>query len=71
MKHSGIAFVDSFAPSVHVSNFAASFAFYMDRLGFTAPWRFEEDGHTYIAQVDRQGCALILSDQWPEKVGKG
>jgi uncharacterized glyoxalase superfamily protein PhnB len=21
--------------------------------------------------VDRLGCALILSDQWPEKVGKG
>ncbi len=24
-----------------------------------------------IAQVDRQGCALILSDQWPTKAGKG
>jgi len=21
--------------------------------------------------VDRQGCALILADTWPEKVGKG
>ena len=29
------------------------------------------DGRTHVAQVDRQSCALILSDQWPEKVGKG
>ena len=21
--------------------------------------------------IDRQGCALILADTWPEKVGKG
>jgi len=21
--------------------------------------------------VERQGCAVILSDQWPDKVGKG
>ena len=25
----------------------------------------------HVAQVDRQGCALILADSWPEKVGKG
>jgi uncharacterized glyoxalase superfamily protein PhnB len=24
-----------------------------------------------VAQVERQGCALILSNQWPTKVGKG
>jgi hypothetical protein len=24
-----------------------------------------------LAQVERQGCALILAEQWPEKVGKG
>jgi uncharacterized glyoxalase superfamily protein PhnB len=23
------------------------------------------------AQFDRQGCALILADTWPEKIGKG
>jgi uncharacterized glyoxalase superfamily protein PhnB len=43
----------------------------LDRLGFSSPWRFEEDGKTFVAQVERQGCALILSNQWPEKVGKG
>jgi uncharacterized glyoxalase superfamily protein PhnB len=25
----------------------------------------------HVAQVDRQGCALILADTWPEKIGKG
>jgi hypothetical protein len=24
-----------------------------------------------VAQVDRDACALILADTWPEKVGKG
>ena len=56
---------------LHVSNVEASLRFYVDRLGFTVPWRFEDDGRVFVAQVDRQGCALILSDQWPEKVGKG
>ena len=54
----------------------------MERLGFTSPWRFDEDGKARIAQVDRQGCALILADTLlfrgnrsgafgPEKIGKG
>jgi catechol 2,3-dioxygenase-like lactoylglutathione lyase family enzyme len=58
-------------PVLHVSSVAASLRFYEDRLGFTVPWRVDVDGHTYVAEVDRQGCALILSEQWPEKVGKG
>jgi hypothetical protein len=24
-----------------------------------------------VAQVERQGCAIILSGQWPAKIGKG
>jgi len=55
-------------PVLHVSDLQASLRFYLDRLGFTCPWRSDEDG---VAQVDRQGCALILADTWPEKVGKG
>ena len=55
-------------PVLHVSDVEASLRFYVDRLGFTCPWRFDEDG---VAQVDRQGCALILANTWPEKVGKG
>jgi uncharacterized glyoxalase superfamily protein PhnB len=58
-------------PVLHVSDVEASLRFYMDRLGFTSPWRFAEDGRVHVAQVERQGCAVILADQWPEKVGKG
>jgi uncharacterized glyoxalase superfamily protein PhnB len=57
-------------PVLHVRDVDASLRFYLDQLGFTNPWRYEEDGRVRAAQVDRQGCALILSDQWPEKTGK-
>jgi uncharacterized glyoxalase superfamily protein PhnB len=58
-------------PVLHVRDVEASLLFYVDRLGFTSPWRYDEDGKVYVAQVDRQGCALILADTWPEKIGKG
>jgi uncharacterized glyoxalase superfamily protein PhnB len=58
-------------PVLHVSSVEASLRFYVDRLGFTSPWQYDEDGRVSVAQVDRQGCALILADSWPEKVGKG
>jgi uncharacterized glyoxalase superfamily protein PhnB len=58
-------------PVLHVTDVDASLLFYVNRLGFTSPWRYDKDGKTRVAQVDRQGCALILSDQWPEKIGKG
>lgn len=58
-------------PIVHVKDVEAALRFYVDRLGFTSPWRHEEDGRASVAQVDRQGCALILADSWPEKIGNG
>ena len=58
-------------PVLHVSSVEASVRFYEDQLGFTVAWRYDENGATRVAQVDRGACALILSDQWPEKVGKG
>jgi catechol 2,3-dioxygenase-like lactoylglutathione lyase family enzyme len=58
-------------PILNVADVEASLRFYVDQLGFTCPWRFDEDGRAYVAQVDRQGCALILAQTWPEKVGKG
>jgi catechol 2,3-dioxygenase-like lactoylglutathione lyase family enzyme len=57
-------------PVLHVSSVEASLRFYVERLGFTVAWRYDDDGRTFVAQVDRSSCALILSDQWPEKVGK-
>ena len=59
-------------PVLHVKNVEASLRFYVDLLGFTVPWRAAgADGRADVAQVDRQGCALILADSWPEKIGKG
>ena len=58
-------------PVLHVTDVEASLHFYVNRLGFTSPWRYDEDGKASVAQVDRQGCALILANHWPEKVGKG
>jgi len=58
-------------PVLHVSDVEAALRFYVHRLGFTSPWRYDEDGRAHVAQVDRQGCALILADTWPEKIGKG
>jgi len=58
-------------PVLHVTDVEASLRFYVDRLGFINPWRYDEDGRAHVAQVERQGCALILADTWPEKVGKG
>jgi len=57
-------------PILHVKDVATSLRFYVDQLGFASPWRYEEGGKVFVAQVDRPGCALILADTWPEKIGK-
>jgi len=57
-------------PVLHVKDVEVSLRFYMERLGCASPWRYEEDGRARVAQVERQGCALILSYQWPDKIGK-
>lgn len=44
--------------------------FYVDLLGFTLNMRHEEEGRALVAGVSRgEGCALLLTSQWPEKVG--
>ena len=58
-------------PVLHVTDVEASLRFYIDRLGFACPWRYDDEGRVHVAQVERQGCALILADTWPEKIGKG
>jgi catechol 2,3-dioxygenase-like lactoylglutathione lyase family enzyme len=58
-------------PVLFVTDIDKSVDFYVKQLGFTEPWRYEEDGKAFVAQVDRKGCELILSSQWPDKVGKG
>ena len=58
-----------------VEDVEAALRFYMERLGFTCAWRYDEDGKAFVAQVDREGCSLILAGTWmrthPEKRGKG
>jgi catechol 2,3-dioxygenase-like lactoylglutathione lyase family enzyme len=56
-------------PVLFVADIGPSVDFYVNQLGFTQSWRHEEEGKALVAQVDRQGCALILSSQWPDKVG--
>jgi catechol 2,3-dioxygenase-like lactoylglutathione lyase family enzyme len=56
-------------PVLFVTDVGRSVDFYVNQLGFTRTWCYEEDGKAYVAQVDRQGCELILSSQWPKKVG--
>ena len=59
-------------PILHVTDVDASLRFYVSLLGFTSPWRYDEEGASRVAQVDRQGCALILANNLaPEKTGKG
>jgi len=59
-------------PILIVSNVEASLRFYIDRLGFISPWRYNEDGRPRVAEVDRQGTALILADNIdPGKIGQG
>jgi catechol 2,3-dioxygenase-like lactoylglutathione lyase family enzyme len=48
-----------------------SLGFYIGKLGFKEDWRYEDDGRLRVVQVSRQGCELILSDQWPEAAGGG
>jgi catechol 2,3-dioxygenase-like lactoylglutathione lyase family enzyme len=58
-------------PVLHVKDVEASLRFYIDRLGFTSPWRYAEQGIARVAQVERPGCALILANNLsPDKIGQ-
>ncbi len=58
-------------PVLHVTDVEASLRFYVDGLGFTINWRYDEEGRAVVAEVGRQGTTLILAEQWPQKAGKG
>jgi catechol 2,3-dioxygenase-like lactoylglutathione lyase family enzyme len=58
-------------PVLFVEDVDKSVEFYVKQLGFQLDWRYEEDEKAFVAQVAREGCELILSSQWPEKVGEG
>lgn len=58
-------------PVLAVRNATAALDFYATKLGFSEDWRYEDGGRLRIVQVSRAGCALILSDQWPDEAGRG
>jgi len=58
-------------PVLAVRETPAALAFYAEKLGFAEDWRYEEAGRLRIVQVSRDGCELILSDQWPQDAGRG
>jgi catechol 2,3-dioxygenase-like lactoylglutathione lyase family enzyme len=58
-------------PVLFVRDVARSLDFYVDQLGFDESWRHGDPGDLIVAQVERSGCELILSSQWPENVGSG
>ncbi len=48
-------------PVLHVTDVEASLRVYVQQLGFTVAWRYQEDGRVHVAQAERQGCALLLA----------
>ncbi|HEV7229232.1 VOC family protein [Brevundimonas sp.] len=57
---------------IFVSDVEASADFYTQGLGFTEAWSFRDDaGKKFVSQVDRDETEIILSSQWPDRVGKG
>ena len=58
-------------PLLLVRDVEASLAFYVETLGFTEAWRFEDGGELLVAEVGRLGASAILTSQWPDRVGKG
>jgi catechol 2,3-dioxygenase-like lactoylglutathione lyase family enzyme len=57
-------------PVLFVTDVSRSIDFYVNQLGFVLSWRFDEE-KVFVAQVERSTCALILSSQWADKVGRG
>jgi catechol 2,3-dioxygenase-like lactoylglutathione lyase family enzyme len=58
-------------PVLFVADIDRSVDFYVKQLGFKQAWRYEDEGKAYVAQVERLGCELIFSSQWPDKAGNG
>jgi catechol 2,3-dioxygenase-like lactoylglutathione lyase family enzyme len=54
-----------------VADVERSVDFYVRSLGFSEAWRHADDERLLVAQVDRDGCELILSCQWPDRNGHG
>ncbi len=59
-------------PMLHMADVDAATAFYVNRLGFSEAWSFNDDaGRKFVSQINRDDAEIILCSQWPDKVGKG
>jgi hypothetical protein len=58
-------------PVFFVESVKRSIVFYIEVLGFTVGSRYEEEGEILVAQVNRDGCEILLNCQQPEKIGHG
>ncbi len=56
-------------PLIFVTDIDVAGAFYVGKLGFSEPWRHVEQGKPLVAQLERSGCELLLTSQWPERAG--
>ena len=56
---------------LHVADVERAVGFYVGKLGFSEAWRHADEDRLLVAQVDRDGCELILSCQWPDGKGHG
>lgn len=58
-------------PVFFVADVDRASAFYVDKLGFAQNQRYEEQGVTLVANVERSDCAILLNSQQPERIGTG
>ena len=58
-------------PVLFVADVDRSVAFYESKLGFAEAWRHVDEDKALVAQVDRDGCEIILSSQRPARTGHG
>jgi len=55
---------------VFVRDVDTAIGFYVDGLGFTLNMRHEHEGTALVAGVSHgKGCPLLLTCQWPDRVG--
>jgi len=55
---------------VFVRDVDAAIAFYVEQLGFTLNMRYAEEDKALVAGASRgDGCSILLTCQWPDKVG--
>ncbi|MBV8701059.1 VOC family protein [Bradyrhizobium sp.] len=58
-------------PVFFVSDVERALDFYVSQLGFVGDKIYAEEGQVLVGGVQREGCALLLSCQWPQKNGHG